>query len=207
MLNWCFPPPGSKPAQGKPYVTQHQRDGSCERPPFRTHVRNPGRSISADSGTTQRAAFNARRASPCCCPIRAARCGFSGNRKCDLEAVCDRCLGPRALPCGNAFRPLLPTGRCRPSRWTKRSAIDEGEAEIGFYEMPGLRAGRHPARAGAAAAADAEGLQRGLQRHLPGVRREPQRDAIAIARASGASPATTVDGLKGSNALKDIGQY
>ena len=53
-----------------------------------------------------------------------------------LEATCDRCLGPARFPLDASFdlfyRPASDIAR------EEEVAIDEGEAEIGFYEAGGL---------------------------------------------------------------------
>ncbi|HXE63440.1 MAG TPA: DUF177 domain-containing protein [Bryobacteraceae bacterium] len=53
-----------------------------------------------------------------------------------LETECDRCLGRAAFPVKASFdlfyKPV------DPERVAEEVAIDEGEAEMGFYELPGL---------------------------------------------------------------------
>ena len=53
-----------------------------------------------------------------------------------LESECDRCLGPASFPVEASFdlfyRPV------NPDVGAEEVAIDEGEAEMGFYELPGL---------------------------------------------------------------------
>jgi uncharacterized protein len=60
-----------------------------------------------------------------------------GRIRADLETECDRCLGRAAFhvdaPFDLFYRPLEPAGR------EEEMAIDEGEAEMGFYELPGLQ--------------------------------------------------------------------
>lgn len=59
-----------------------------------------------------------------------------GRVQTDLETECDRCLGRAPFHIDSAFdlfyKPLDAPGE------EKEIAIDEGEAEIGFYELPGL---------------------------------------------------------------------
>jgi uncharacterized protein len=60
----------------------------------------------------------------------------TGRIQAELETECDRCLG-RALfhidaPFDLFYRPLEST------KEVEEVAIDEGEAEMGFYELPGL---------------------------------------------------------------------
>jgi uncharacterized protein len=60
-----------------------------------------------------------------------------GRIRTDLETECDRCLGRASFhidaPFDLFYRPLESTGH------EEEAAIDEGEAEIGFYELPGLK--------------------------------------------------------------------
>jgi uncharacterized protein len=60
-----------------------------------------------------------------------------GRLRTDLETECDRCLGRASFqvdaPFDLFYRPLESTAR------DEDVAIDEGEAEIGFYELPGLQ--------------------------------------------------------------------
>jgi uncharacterized protein len=60
-----------------------------------------------------------------------------GRIRTDLETECDRCLGRASFhidaPFDLFYRPLESTG------YEEEAAIDEGEAEIGFYELPGLQ--------------------------------------------------------------------
>ena len=62
---------------------------------------------------------------------------IKGRIQVDVETECDRCLG-RALfhvdtPVDLYYRPFDPLAE------EDEKAIDEGEAEMGFYEMPGLQ--------------------------------------------------------------------
>ncbi len=60
-----------------------------------------------------------------------------GRIQADLETECDRCLGRAAFhidaPFDLFYRPLESAGA------EEEVAIDEGEAEMGFYELPGLQ--------------------------------------------------------------------
>jgi len=62
---------------------------------------------------------------------------IKGRIRADVETECDRCLGRAAFhidtPIDLYYRPL------EESVEEDEKAIDEGEAEIGFYEMPGLQ--------------------------------------------------------------------
>jgi len=59
-----------------------------------------------------------------------------GKVETDLEVECDRCLGRAGFhidaPFDLFYRPASEAAK------EDEAAIDEGEAEIGFYEMPGL---------------------------------------------------------------------
>jgi DUF177 domain-containing protein len=59
-----------------------------------------------------------------------------GRIRTELETECDRCLGRASLhidaPFDLFYRPLVPAAH------VEETAIDEGEAEMGFYELPGL---------------------------------------------------------------------
>jgi uncharacterized protein len=59
-----------------------------------------------------------------------------GSVETTLEAECDRCLGRAAFPVAASFdlfyKPVDPDVAA------EEVAIDEGEAEMGFYELPGL---------------------------------------------------------------------
>jgi uncharacterized protein len=59
-----------------------------------------------------------------------------GRIKTDLETECDRCLGRASFPVDAPFdlfyRPVETDAE-------EEVAIDEGEAEMGFYELPGLQ--------------------------------------------------------------------
>jgi uncharacterized protein len=60
-----------------------------------------------------------------------------GQIQADLETECDRCLGRASfhldVPFDLFYRPL------KAEAGEAEAAIDEGEAEMGFYELPGLQ--------------------------------------------------------------------
>jgi uncharacterized protein len=62
---------------------------------------------------------------------------IKGRIRVEIETECDRCLGRASFhidtPIDLYYRPLDTTAD------EQEKAIDEGEAEIGFYEMPGLQ--------------------------------------------------------------------
>lgn len=60
----------------------------------------------------------------------------NGNVKTELETDCDRCLGKALFPVDTHFDLFY-----RPAEASvveEEHSIDEGEAEMGFYELPGL---------------------------------------------------------------------
>jgi uncharacterized protein len=60
----------------------------------------------------------------------------NGRIRTEIDTECDRCLGRAAYPIDSPFdlfyRPLDKAAS------EEEAAIDEGEAEMGFYELPGL---------------------------------------------------------------------
>ncbi len=62
----------------------------------------------------------------------------NGRIRTELETECDRCLGRASFPIDASFdlfyRPLNLAAKPEEDE----EAIDEGEAEMGFYELPGL---------------------------------------------------------------------
>lgn len=60
-----------------------------------------------------------------------------GHVKTELETECDRCLGRASFKVDTAFD-LFYKPMSSVNSEVEEIAIDEGEAEIGFYELPGL---------------------------------------------------------------------
>jgi len=58
-----------------------------------------------------------------------------GRIETDLETECDRCLGRAPYHIDSKFDLFY---RPEPGEFDEELAIDEGEAEMGFYELPGL---------------------------------------------------------------------
>jgi len=60
-----------------------------------------------------------------------------GRIRTEIETDCDRCLGRASFPIDSPFdlfyRPVNTAAAAE-----EEAAIDEGEAEMGFYELPGL---------------------------------------------------------------------
>ena len=91
----------------------------------------------ADSGVVQKGPLTAEGTAELL-PHTGGEVRVKGRVIGDLETECDRCLG-RALfhidaPFDLFYRPLASVAR--PTE--EETAIDEGEAEMGFYELPGL---------------------------------------------------------------------
>jgi uncharacterized protein len=63
-----------------------------------------------------------------------------GRIRTEIETECDRCLGRASFPIAAPFDLFYkPLAAVRDSE--EEMAIDEGEAEMGFYELPGLELG------------------------------------------------------------------
>src|ERR1019366_4957650 len=96
----------------------------------------PGEIDFSDSGATQTGPLRAQGVAELL-PHTGGEVRVKGKVEANLETVCDRCLGRAAFPVDAPFdlfyRPVetAPTGE-------DEVAIDEGEAEMGFYELPGL---------------------------------------------------------------------
>ena len=78
-----------------------------------------------------------------------------------MAAQCDRCLGARAFPAGR-LRSICSTGPPSVIAREEEVEIDEGEAEIGFYEGGGMELEDILREQVLLALADAAGLQRSL---------------------------------------------
>jgi uncharacterized protein len=96
----------------------------------------PGEIDFADSGTVQTGPLTATGVAELL-PHTGDEVRVTGQVSATLETECDRCLGSARFAIDTPFdlfyKPLesAPTGEAE-------VAIDEGEAEMGFYEMPGL---------------------------------------------------------------------
>ena len=62
---------------------------------------------------------------------------IKGRVSTDLQVACDRCLGPAKLAIDSPFDLFYKPAAEAPSG-EEEIAIDEGEAEMAFYELPGL---------------------------------------------------------------------
>jgi uncharacterized protein len=95
----------------------------------------PGEIDFSDAGVRQTAPLKAEGVAELL-PHSGEEVRVHGNVETTLEADCDRCLGPAAFPVAAKFDLFYkPVDEDAP---TDEVAIDEGEAEMGFYELPGL---------------------------------------------------------------------
>ena len=90
----------------------------------------------ADPGVTQKSPLVAQGFAELL-PHTGGEVRVHGRIQTDLETECDRCLGRAGfhidVPFDLFYRPLESTSG------VEEVAIDEGEAEMGFYELPGLQ--------------------------------------------------------------------
>jgi uncharacterized protein len=90
----------------------------------------------ADSGVIQRGPLTAEGVAELL-PHTGGEVRVQGRITGTLETECDRCLGRASFPIDAPFdlfyRLLEPAAEV-----VEEAAIDEGEAEMGFYELPGL---------------------------------------------------------------------
>jgi uncharacterized protein len=103
--------------------------------PF-AHTWQPGEIDFSDSGTTQSGPLSADGEAELL-PHTGGELHVKGQVKTTLETECDRCLGVATFPVDTPFdlyyKLLDPSAPVE-----DEIAIDEGEAEMGFYELPGL---------------------------------------------------------------------
>ena len=69
-------------------------------------------------------------------PNTAGEVRVSGRIQTEFESECDRCLGRATFPIDATFDLYYRSAGQQPTE--EETAIDEGEAEMGFFEMPGL---------------------------------------------------------------------
>jgi uncharacterized protein len=95
----------------------------------------PGEFDFSDSGFTQTGPLVAQGVAELL-PNTGDEVRVKGSVVTDLETECDRCLGKASfhidVPFDLFYKPADTVGE------DEEAAIDEGEAEIGFYELPGL---------------------------------------------------------------------
>ncbi len=95
----------------------------------------PGEIDFSDAGVTQAAPLKAEGVAELL-PHSGEEVRVHGKVETTLETECDRCLGRALFPGAAAFdlfyKPVDTDAKA------EEVAIDEGEAEMGFYELPGL---------------------------------------------------------------------
>ncbi|MEP6717108.1 MAG: DUF177 domain-containing protein, partial [Terriglobia bacterium] len=96
----------------------------------------PGEIDFSDSGTTQTEPLVASGIAELL-PHTGEEIRVKGQVKTALEAACDRCLGRAAFQIDTPFD-LFYKPVSSVSAEEAEIAIDEGQAEMGFYELPGL---------------------------------------------------------------------
>jgi uncharacterized protein len=96
----------------------------------------PGEIDFSDSGTVQKGPLSARGVARLL-PDAGDEVQVTGRVTADMEADCDRCLALASFhvdaPFDLFYKPV------ETESGAEEAAIDEGEAEMGFYEMPGLQ--------------------------------------------------------------------
>jgi uncharacterized protein len=95
----------------------------------------PGEIDFADSGVTQSAPLVVQGMAELL-PHTGGEVRVKGKVETEMEAECDRCLGRAQFHIDSSFDlfyRLADAGEAE-----EEEAIDEGEAEMGFYELPGL---------------------------------------------------------------------
>ena len=96
----------------------------------------PGTLDFAGSGATQKTPLRANGLAELL-PDSGEQVHVTGHVATELETDCDRCLGRAAYPVDTDFD-LYYKPASSVNTEEGEVAIDEGEAEIGFYELPGL---------------------------------------------------------------------
>lgn len=99
------------------------------------HAWQPGEIDFADSGTVQRGPLTAKGIAVLL-PDTGGEVRVRGNTQADLECPCDRCLGVARFHVDTRFDLFYKPAEA--ASHAEETAIDEGEAEIGYYELPGL---------------------------------------------------------------------
>jgi uncharacterized protein len=100
-------------------------------------VWQPGEIDFSDSGATQTAPLTATGVAELL-PHTGGEVRVKGSIKTVMSAECDRCLGRAIFPIDAPFDLFYRPVETMPTE-EEEVAIDEGEAEMGFYEMPGLQ--------------------------------------------------------------------
>jgi uncharacterized protein len=95
----------------------------------------PGGIDFSDAGVTQAGPLKAEGVAELL-PHSGEEVRVHGNVETTLETECDRCLGRAVFPVAASFDLFYKLAD--PDASVEEVAIDEGEAEMGFYELPGL---------------------------------------------------------------------
>jgi len=99
------------------------------------HAWQPGEIDFTDSGATQKGPLAAKGVAKLL-PDAGDEVEVKGRVTAEMEVECDRCLQPASIRVDAPFDLFYkPAGAEEESEETE---IDEGEAEMGFYKMPGL---------------------------------------------------------------------
>jgi uncharacterized protein len=89
----------------------------------------------SDPAVTQRSPLSAEGVAELL-PHTGGEVRVKGRIRTEIETECDRCLGHASFPIDASFDLFYrPLASATPE---EELAIDEGEAEMGFYELPGL---------------------------------------------------------------------
>jgi uncharacterized protein len=97
----------------------------------------PGEIDFSDSGVAQAGPLKAEGLAELL-PHTGGEVRVKGTVETTLESECDRCLGKAAFPVKAPFDLFYKPLEAEKHHPDEEAAIDEGEAEMGFYEMPGL---------------------------------------------------------------------
>lgn len=98
-------------------------------------VWNSGEIDFSGSGFTQRGELKATGLASLL-PHTGGEIRIKGSVSVELESPCDRCLGSASFPINSPFDLFYKPAESASE--AEETAIDEGEAEIGYYELPGL---------------------------------------------------------------------
>jgi uncharacterized protein len=98
-------------------------------------VLQPGEIDFSDYGITQKGTLKARGVAQLL-PDTGDQVRIQGTVTADLDADCDRCLTPSSFHVDAPFDLFYKPAETAPTG--DEESIDEGDTEIGFYEMPGL---------------------------------------------------------------------
>ena len=99
-------------------------------------VWQPGEIDFSDSGAKQTAPLTAKGVAELL-PHTGGEIRVKGRVQTTMEAECDRCLGRATFPIDAPFDLFYRPADSAETQ-DEEVAIDEGEAEMGFYDMPGL---------------------------------------------------------------------